>query len=142
MVHVHWYIQIKTQEMITIGIKLDLVGIVTKDMKKALDFYRLLGLEIPESANDSVHVDVQQSGFRLAFDVQGIIADVYGGWEEPAGHRIELAFQCDSRDEVDELYAKITGHGYSGHREPWDAVWGQRYAIVKGPDGNLISLFA
>jgi uncharacterized glyoxalase superfamily protein PhnB len=124
------------------GIKFDLVGIVTKDMKKALDFYRLLGLEIPESENGNVHVDVQQSGFRLAFDTQEVIADVYGGWEEPSGHRIELAFVCDSREEVDELYTKIIEHGYSGHREPWDAVWGQRYAIVKDPDGNLISLFA
>lgn len=124
------------------GIKLDSVGIVTKDMKKALDFYRLLGLEIPESANGDVHVDVQQNGFRLAFDTQEIITDVYGGWDEPFGHRIELAFLCDSRDAVDELYTRITEHGYSGHRDPWDAVWGQRYAIVKDPDGNLISLFA
>ena len=29
------------------GIKLDMVGIVVKDMKKALDFYRVLGFEIP-----------------------------------------------------------------------------------------------
>lgn len=32
--------------------------------------------------------------------------------------------------------------GYRGHKEPWDAFWGQRYAIVNDPDGNHISLFA
>jgi len=124
------------------GIKFDMIGIVVEDMKKALDFYRLLGLEIPESANGDKHVEVNQEGFRLAFDSREIITDVYGGWEQPSGHRIELAFLCDSRDAVNELYANITEHGHVGHREPWDAFWGQRYAIVQDPDGNLISLFA
>ncbi|WP_372632072.1 VOC family protein [Cohnella sp.] len=124
------------------GIKFDMIGIVVKDMKEALDFYRVLGLEIPESADDDRHVEVAQTGFRLAFDTQETIKDIYGGWDEPAGHRIELAFLCDSREAVDELFQKITGNGYSGYREPWDAVWGQRYAIVQDPDGNLISLFA
>jgi uncharacterized glyoxalase superfamily protein PhnB len=27
-------------------------------------------------------------------------------------------------------------------KEPWDAFWGQRYAAVGDPDGNLIDLFA
>ncbi|MDQ6423459.1 VOC family protein [Paenibacillus sp. LHD-117] len=124
------------------GIKLDMVGIVVKDMKKALDFYRALGLDIPESANDDMHVEVAQNGFRLGFDTQAMIKDIYGGWEEPSGHRVELAFQCDSREAVDETYGRIMEHGYGSHREPWDAFWGQRYAIVQDPDGNLISLFA
>lgn len=124
------------------GIKFDMIGIVVKDMKKALDFYRILGLEIPERANDDIHVEVAQSGFRLAFDTQETIKGIYGGWDEPAGHRIELAFLCDSREAVDELFNKTTEHGYCGYREPWDAFWGQRYAIVQDPDGNLISLFA
>lgn len=123
------------------GIKLDMVGIVVKDMKKSLDFYRVLGLVIPESANEEQHVEVEQSGFRLAFDSQEIAKEVYGSWEEPTGHRIELAFSCESYDSLNELYVKIIHSGYDGHREPWDAVWGQRYAIVKDPDGNLISLF-
>ncbi|XEC96076.1 VOC family protein [Paenibacillus tarimensis] len=124
------------------GIKLDMVGIVVKDMKKSLDFYRILGLKIPELANYEQHVEVAQNGFRLAFDTQEMIKDIYGGWDEPIGHRIELAFLCDSREAVDELFNQIREHGFSGHREPWDAVWGQRYAIVQDPDGNLISLFA
>lgn len=124
------------------GIKLDMIGIVVKDMPKALDFYRVLGLEIPKSADNDMHVEVAQTGFRLAFDMQETVKDIYGGWDEPAGHRIELAFLCDSREAVDELFQKITGNGYSGYREPWNAVWGQRYAIVQDPDGNLISLFA
>jgi len=124
------------------GIKLDMVGIVAKNMKQTLDFYRLLGFDIPESSNEEPHVEVTQGGVRLAFDTQTMIKDIYGGWEEPVGHRIELAFLCDSPASVDKLYRKIVDRGYDVHREPWDAFWGQRYAIVKDPDGNLISLFA
>ncbi|WP_029192808.1 VOC family protein [Paenibacillus harenae] len=124
------------------GIKLDMVGVVVQDMKKALDFYRVLGLDIPESADAEQHVEVHQNGIRLGFDTQEIAKGVYGSWDAPSGHRIELAFLCDSRESLNELYAKIVQSGYVGHREPWDAFWGQRYAIVQDPDGNLISLFA
>jgi uncharacterized glyoxalase superfamily protein PhnB len=85
---------------------------------------------------------VEQDGFRLAFDKQEIAKEVYGSWVEPSGHRIELAFLCENSNSLNEMYKKIIDHGYLGHREPWDAFWGQRYAIVKDPDGNLISLFA
>lgn len=124
------------------SIKLDMVGIVVANMKESLEFYRLLGLDILESANEEQHVEVVQDGFRLAFDTQETAKEVYGIWEEPHGHRIELAFSCDGKADVNELYEKIIQSGYSSHREPWDAFWGQRYAIVKDPDGNLISLFA
>ncbi|UED73643.1 VOC family protein [Brevibacillus sp. DP1.3A] len=124
------------------GIKLDMVGIVVQDMKKALDFYRVLGFDIPEVANDEPHVEVAQDGVRLAFDTLEVAKSVYGGWEVPVGHRIELAFLCEDAAALDALYTKIVSHGYESHREPWDAFWGQRYAIVKDPDGNLISLFA
>ncbi len=111
-------------------------------MKASLEFYRVLGLEIPEEMNEDQHVEVNQEGFRLAFDKQETAKEVYGSWEQQSGHRIELAFVCENEVLLNELYKKIIDHGYVGHREPWDAFWGQRYAIVQDPDGNLISLFA
>lgn len=123
-------------------IKLDMIGIVVANMKASLDFYRLLGLDIPESANNEQHVEIAQGGCRLAFDPMEVAKEVYGEWEKPAGHRIELAFLCDTRDALNALYEKIVDKGYVGYREPWDAFWGQRYAIVQDPDGNRISLFA
>ena len=52
-----------------------------------------------------------------------------------------LAFGCDSPDEVDKLYGELVGAGYEGHKEPWDAFWGMRYAMVHDPDGNGVDLF-
>jgi uncharacterized glyoxalase superfamily protein PhnB len=43
---------------------------------------------------------------------------------------------------VDSAYANLLEHGGTGHKEPWDAVWGMRYAEVKDPDGTVVDLFA
>jgi catechol 2,3-dioxygenase-like lactoylglutathione lyase family enzyme len=123
--------------------KPDLVGITVKSMPAALTFYRLLGLEIPEEAGLESHVEYKTGGgFRIAWDTLEIIKPLQPDWIEPRGHRMGLAFLCGSPDEVDSLYAKVTGAGYQGYKEPWDVFWGQRYAIVQDPDGNLIDLFA
>ncbi len=125
------------------AIELDLVGIAVKDMAKALQFYRVLGLEIPERQDSESHAEAASSGMRIAWDTVDVLKQVYGHWDEqPMGHRIELAFKCASREEVDAVYTRVVEHGYRGDKEPWDAFWGQRYAIVVDPDGNLISLFA
>ena len=87
-------------------------------------------------------MEIAQEGVRIAFDTIDVARDVYGGWERPAGHRIELAFRCEDAEALNALYERIVDRGYEGRREPWDAFWGQRYAIVADPDGNLISLFA
>ena len=53
-----------------------------------------------------------------------------------------VAFLCESPEGVDRLYRELVDAGVEGYREPWDAFWGQRYAQVKDPDGNVIDLFA
>jgi catechol 2,3-dioxygenase-like lactoylglutathione lyase family enzyme len=123
--------------------RFELVGIAVRDMAASLRFYRLLGLEIEEGADAEPHVEVTVDGFRLAWDTIEVLRQVYGEWEdEPRGHRIELAFACDGPEDVDATYARVVEAGHRGRKEPWDAFWGQRYAIVEDPDGNLISLFA
>lgn len=39
-------------------------------------------------------------------------------------------------------YRELAEAGSGGYKEPWDAFWGQRYAQVTDPDGNVIDLFA
>ena len=36
----------------------------------------------------------------------------------------------------------MTDADRDGGSEPWDAVWGQRYAVVHDPDGNPVDLYA
>lgn len=122
--------------------QLDMVGITTRDIAESLRFYRALGLEIPEVTEGEDHVESVTGGMRLAWDTIEVVKGIIGEWEEPKGNRIELAFKCEDRDDVDATYNGVVGSGFKGIRPAWDAFWGQRYAILEDPDGNHISLFA
>ena len=63
-------------------------------------------------------------------------------WTEPKGQRMGLAFECASPAEVDALHAKVMAAAHPSKTAPWDAFWGQRYAQVFDPDGNVVDLFA
>jgi uncharacterized glyoxalase superfamily protein PhnB len=39
------------------------------------------------------------------------------------------------------VYREVVDSGFESEREPWDAFWGQRFAIVKDPDGNVVSFY-
>jgi uncharacterized glyoxalase superfamily protein PhnB len=121
----------------------DLVGIVVRDMSAALRFYRLLGLDIPSNLDTEPHAEIVLSnGFRMAWDSLEMMNRIYPDWAEPVGHRMTLAFRCVSPADVDSLYERVIQNGHRGYKAPWDAFWGQRYAVVIDPDGNLIDLFA
>jgi catechol 2,3-dioxygenase-like lactoylglutathione lyase family enzyme len=124
--------------------RLDLIGLVVEDMARSLAFYRRLGFEIPSSADGEPHVEATlPRGLRIAWDTVDTIRSFDPGWTPPAGgHRVSLAFACADAAEVDATFRALVDAGYDGHLEPWDAFWGQRYAIVLDPDGNSVDLFA
>lgn len=121
------------------------IGIVTADLAASLTFYRRLGVDIPEGAEESPHVEAELAGgHRILWDVEDTVRSFDPGWtpDDKASGRVALAFACDTPAGVDRQYADLTGAGYHGHKEPWDAFWGQRYALVHDPDGNTVELFA
>jgi catechol 2,3-dioxygenase-like lactoylglutathione lyase family enzyme len=124
--------------------RLDVVGLVVQDMARSLAFYRLLGLDVPPEADSEGHVEATlPGGLRLAWDTVETIHSFDPSWTPPSGGpRMGLAFLCDSPADVDRVYAELTGLGYEGHKAPWDAFWGQRYASLHDPDGNGVDLFA
>ncbi|MFY9233484.1 MAG: VOC family protein [Fimbriimonadaceae bacterium] len=123
--------------------KLDLIGIVVKDMARSIAFYRLLGVSIEEPAEGEDHVEaVLPNGLRLAFDQVEMVKSFNPHWVEPVGNRMSLAFLCESPADVDATHAKVLEAGFESHLAPWDAFWGQRYATVLDPDGNTVDLFA
>jgi catechol 2,3-dioxygenase-like lactoylglutathione lyase family enzyme len=121
-----------------------MVVLLVDDLPRSLAFYRRLGLDIPPDADGEPHVETAlPGGLRLAWDTVETIRSFDPEWSPPSGgHRVSLAFLVETPAEVDRAYAELTGLGYEGHRAPWDAFWGQRYAEVLDPDGNMIDLFA
>ena len=124
-------------------VRLDLVGIVTRDMRASLAFYRRLGLDVPEGPEDAPHAEARTpGGLRVAWDAVELVEGIYPDYAAPSGgHRISLAFLLPDPAAVDEKYAELAALGH-GSKEPWDAPWGQRYAVVTDPDGNHVDLFA
>lgn len=123
---------------------LDAIGLVVADMARSLDFYRRLGLDIPAEADGESHVSIElPSGLRLMWDSIEVLRSFDPEWTVPTGGPgTSLAFLCASPSDVDRMYAELVNAGFEGHRGPWDAFWGQRYATLRDPDGNGIDLFA
>jgi len=124
------------------AVQFTLIGLVVADLDASLDFYRRLGIDVPAD-NGTGHVQATlPGGIELAWDTIETIHSFDPEWQPPTGgHRAALAFRCDSVDEVDRVYADLVKAGAEAHKEPWDAFWGMRYAIVHDPDGNSVELF-
>jgi uncharacterized glyoxalase superfamily protein PhnB len=124
--------------------QLDFFGVVVGDMARSVAFYRLLGLDFPEGAEQEQHVEAPlPGGMRYALDTEDVIRSFDPEWQRPTqGHVTGGAFRCESPEEVDRVYAELLAAGATAHKEPWDAFWGQRYAQLKDPDGTLLDLYA
>jgi catechol 2,3-dioxygenase-like lactoylglutathione lyase family enzyme len=125
--------------------RISMFGIVSDDLPKTLAFYRRLGIEIPPEADSAPHVEVVlPGGIRLAWDTPETVRSFDPDWKAPTGggHRFAIAFEYPDAKAVDAAYAELVAAGCEGHLAPWDAVWGQRYATIKDPDGNSVDLFA
>jgi len=119
------------------------IGLAAADMATTLAFYRRLGLDIPAEADTESHVEaISPGGIRLMWDSNEMLASLDPDFTPPTGEGASLAFLCADATEVDSVHAEMVQAGYVSHRDPWDAVWGQRYAVLKDPDGNTVDLFA
>ncbi|GAB3239632.1 VOC family protein [Kineosporia babensis] len=127
-------------------LRLAVIELVVADLAASLTFYRLLGLDLPSPAEAGTqpHVQADVGGVQIAFDTEETIKSFHPEWTRPQKGQTQsaIAFQAGSPAEVDEAYRAVIDAGYEGELEPWDAPWGQRYAVVHDPDGNQVDLFA
>jgi catechol 2,3-dioxygenase-like lactoylglutathione lyase family enzyme len=122
--------------------ELNAIGIAVSEMAASIRFYRLLGLDVPETP-DEEHVDTfLPNGVRFMLDSEDVMRSFREDWARQTGNQVGLALECASPAEVDEAYARVTAAGFHGEKEPWDAFWGQRYAVLLDPDGVEVSLYA
>jgi uncharacterized glyoxalase superfamily protein PhnB len=122
--------------------QLNAIGIVASNMAESIRFYRLLGLDVPETP-DEAHVDAfLPNGVRFMLDTEDTVRSFKEGWRRETGNQIGLALECESAAEVNEVYARAVDAGFEGEKEPWDAFWGQRYAQLRDPDGVPVDLYA
>jgi uncharacterized glyoxalase superfamily protein PhnB len=124
---------------------LHMLNLVVTDMAASLDFYRRLGIAMPEGQDAAAaHAQLRMPGsFSLELDTAESARLWHAGWRaDPAGVSVVIGFSLPTRKAVDERYAELTSAGYAGRQPPFDAFWGARWAIVADPDGNDIGLMS
>jgi uncharacterized glyoxalase superfamily protein PhnB len=121
--------------------ELNAIGIVASDTARSIAFYRLLGVDLPEDGEGHIEATLP-SGIRLMLDSEEVIRSFRPDWTRSAGNQLALAFECASPADVDAVYESVVAAGFAGEKEPWDAVWGQRYAQLRDPDGVPVDLYA
>ncbi|MFT4128062.1 MAG: VOC family protein [Gordonia sp. (in: high G+C Gram-positive bacteria)] len=121
---------------------LNALSVVVAEMAATVAFYRRLGLEFPDDAASSTHTETRIGGLRLMFDTRDVITSFMPDWTPPTGgHAMALAVECACPAAVDACHGDLVDAGHRSIAEPFDAVWGQRYAIVADPDGNPVDLY-
>jgi catechol 2,3-dioxygenase-like lactoylglutathione lyase family enzyme len=125
------------------SLKLQTIGVIVKDMKRTLDFYRTLGLPIAADAHDDGNLDVDlPNGVTLGFLTEALAQQADPTFKTPVGSALNLQFKVDAAAEVDATHGRLTAAGYASHAAPWDAPWGQRFARVVDPDGRIVNVYA
>ena len=124
-------------------IQLAMVGLVVGDMKRSLEFYRRLGLDIgAEEDGKRFVMHRMASGVTIFFDTVFFPGNDPERRPAPSGsYNLSLEFYAGTREAVDGLYAELTGFGYVGRKAPWKST-GPYAAIVEDPDGNPILITA
>ena len=130
------------------ALELYMLGLVTQDIGKSLEFYRRLGLAIPEGSEKQTHVQIKMgNGLTFFLDSNPSRWDPrFRPLDDPEttgtsdGYRSLLEFYLKTQDAVEKKYAELTGFGYQSRRAPYKTSFGMYFAMITDPDGNTILL--
>ncbi|MET9023395.1 VOC family protein [Actinopolymorpha sp. NPDC004070] len=118
-----------------------LVNVYTSDIEAAIGFYRDL-LEFEETFRTPTegtpeHVELRLGGFTIGLGTVEAAKRVHGVDAEPG--RPAMVVVIWARD-ADEAFAKLVAAGVPAVQPPHDAGNGNRNALLRDPDGNLVEI--
>ena len=110
------------------------VTLATRDMRRAVDFYRILDLKLVFGGEDA-----DFTSFRAGDNFLNLIAQPqtstaperrWSWWGRVIFHH----------EDVDGLYARLVAAGVRPDTAPRDAAWGERFFHLTDPDGHELSI--
>jgi uncharacterized glyoxalase superfamily protein PhnB len=128
--------------------KIALITILTDNPLPMVTFYRdVIGFEVQGEVdeNNLGYTEFKSEGVRFSICLRSILKDASGHPsfdETPTGQTFELAFPCDSPEDVDRTYANLIAKGASPVHAPETMPWNQRTAMFADPDGHIHEIFA
>jgi catechol 2,3-dioxygenase-like lactoylglutathione lyase family enzyme len=122
--------------------KINLITIWTDDIEKMKQFYnKVMGFKIKSDLGS--YVEFESQGVRFAICLRKVMYSYSNEYKkESFGQIFELAFPCESPDDVDKAYKKLVAEGAKPICEPQNMPWNQRTALFADPDGNIHEIFA
>lgn len=122
--------------------KIDKVGLSSKNIKDSVKFYKILGFEFKPFEDSDQHIESTNSeGAKLMLDAEELLIELNGEATIPS-NASAFAIEMKSPEKLDEIFKELENNGYGFEKKPWNAFWGQRYAVVIDPSGYLIDLYA
>ncbi len=121
--------------------KIALVTIWTDniDLMKAF-YHKALGFEIINDLGN--YVEFKNEGVRFAICTREVMypyTDAYR--QKTSGQNFELAFPCESVEELEKTYQDLISQGAKEVHPPQNMPWNQRTALFEDPDGNIHEIF-
>ena len=126
------------------GLELYMVGVMVKDMGKAVEFYRRLGVDIPEGSENQQFIPIKMGEMTFFLNTHELNVRWDPAKTEAAGggYRIILEFYLKTRPEVDAKYAEMISYGYESHVAPFETPFKNYFSMINDPDGNTILISA
>ena len=129
------------------SLHLDQVNIIVSDVAGAASFLRSLGAEVPEVTGEwaewaahHVGLPAAAEGFDADLDSPAFAAHWGGLPGDFTGVVVNL--RAEDRDAVDAGFDRALALGAVGLRPPYDAFWGARYAVVRGPGPIVVGIMS
>lgn len=104
------------------------VTLRTGDMAACIAFYRALGMEITFGGPAARFTTLSAGNCHVNLSAALVVS------AEPFPGRVIFHV-----DDVDALYARICGAGYTPETAPEDAPWGERFFHIRDPSGHELS---
>ncbi|HEX2553860.1 MAG TPA: VOC family protein [Microvirga sp.] len=117
--------------------RLNLVTLGVADLARARAFYEAWGWTASSASQPEVAF-FQANGLALAlFGRAALAADAHVEDTSPGFSGVALAYNCRSRTEADEVFARAIAVGARSLKPPQDAPWGGYSGYFADPDGHL-----
>lgn len=126
------------------GLQVYMIGVVVADLPRAAEFYRRLGVDVPDDVEGKAHVEVRMGELTFFLTTREQNARWDPNRVDPTGegYRMILEFYLEDPDRLDAKYAELLGFGYRGRTDPYWVTPQLRFAIIDDPDGNSVLLSA
>jgi lactoylglutathione lyase len=130
--------------VIVMKAQIALITILTNDVPTMKNFYKeVLGFEIKSDLDN--YVEFASEGVRFSICTREIMREVSGHpsyQDSRNGQAFELAFPCETPENVSNTYEDIVSKGAIPVKAPAAMPWGQTTAFFADPDGNIHEIFS